>query len=200
MKKYLKVLSVCSLVAAIAAGASATASAAGINAAEQRILDELHTTVMMNGVSKSLPVVYINQTENYLNTVELTDAEADQIIAGIEDTKAYLTSTGASNYKELTDAQIDTFFSKCQATVAPIDLTINYTKSTQVLSIVDADGKVLFTQKFGSGSIDKPDPIKPTGFDFSIPGMTVVAGIGILFVSAAGVYFIRTRKKAEDNA
>ena len=124
MKKVLKVLSVCSLVAALTAAASVTASAAGINAAEQRILDELHTTVTMQGMQKSLPVSYINQTENYLNTVELTDAEADEIISGIEATKAYLTSTGAANYDGMTDAQIDQFFALCQKTVDPIELTI----------------------------------------------------------------------------
>ena len=200
MKKFFKVLSVCSLAAAIGACASAPAFAAGINDAEQRILDELHTTVTMNGAQKSLPAVYINQTENYLNTVELTDAQADQIIAGIEDTKAYLTSTGASNYKSMTDAQIDTFFAKCQATVNPINLTITYAKSTQVVSIVDANGTTVFTQKLKGKDIDDPSPIKPTGFDFGIPGVMAVAGIGILLVSAAGVYFISTKKKAEANA
>ncbi len=203
MKKVLKVLSVCSLVAALTAAASVTASAAGINAAEQRILDELHTTVTMQGMQKSLPVSYINQTENYLNTVELTDAEADEIISGIEATKAYLTSTGAANYDGMTDAQIDQFFALCQKTVDPIDLTIAYNKVTMVVSIVDKNGTTVFTTKLSGngggqssgGDIIDPNPIKPTGFDFNIPGVTAVAGVGVLLVSAAGVYLITTKKK-----
>ncbi len=203
MKKVLKVLSVCSLVAALTAAASVTASAAGINAAEQRILDELHTTVTMQGMQKSLPVSYINQTENYLNTVELTDAEADEIIQGIEETKAFLTSTGAANYKGMTDAQIDQFVALCQKTVDPIDLTIAYNKVTMVVSIVDKNGTTVFTTKLSGngggqssgGDIIDPNPIKPTGFDFNIPGVTAVAGVGVLLVSAAGVYLITTKKK-----
>lgn len=199
MKKFLKALSVCSLSAAVAVGASVTALAAGINDAEQRILDELHTTVTMQGVEKSLPVSYINQTENYLNTVELTDEEADEIIKRIEETKDYLTSTGAAKYDDLTDAQIDEFFSMCQYTVDVIDLTIAYNKSTREVSIIDKDGKVWFHLNLdnrGKPIID-PDPIKPTGFEFNIPGVMTVAGVGILLVSAAGVYLIKTKKKVE---
>ncbi len=223
MKKYLKALSACSLAAAIAVGASATASAAGINAAEQRILDELHTTVTMQGYEKSLPVVYINQTENYLNTVELTDAQADEIIRRIEVVKSYLTNTGAKNYDDMTDAQIDEFFALCQDVVSVINLKIAYNKATRVVTIIDENGVVIFTTQIGNpgynpgGEVidpDKPDPnkpnpggdpidpnpIKPTGFDFNIPGVMTVAGVGVLLVSAAGVYLIRTKKKAEENA
>lgn len=204
MKKFLKVLSVCALSAAVAVCASVTASAAGINSAEQKILDELHTTVTMQGVEKSLPVSYINQTENYLNTVELTDEEADEIIKGIEETKNYLTSTGAANYKELTDAQVDQFFSLCQKTVDVIDLTIAYNKSKMEVSIVDKSDKVLFNTKLNSktpggsgGDIIDPNPIIDTGFGLNMSGVMTVAGVGILLVSAAGVYLIKTKKKVE---
>jgi len=199
MKKFLKVLSACSLAAAVAAGASVTASAAGINDAEQRILDELHTTVTMQGTEKSLPVSYINQTENYLNTVDLTEEEADEIIDRIEATKDYLTSTGAANYKGLTDAQVDKFFSLCQYTVDIVDLTIAYNKTEMEASIVDKNGKVWLDVNLdnrGKPIID-PDPIKPTGFEFNIPGVMTVAGIGVLLISAAGVYLIKTKKKVE---
>ncbi len=219
MKKFFKALSVCSLAAAMTVGASATAFAAGINAAEQKILDELNTTVTMAGTEKSLPVVYINQAENYLNTVEITDAEADEIIKRIETVKSYLTSTGAAKYDDLTDAQIDEFFALCQDVVSVINLKIAYNKATRVVTIVDSTGAVIFTCQIGNpgynpgGSEDPgktdpgktdptidPNPIIKTGFDFNIPGVTAVAGLGILLVSAAGVYFIRTKKKAEDNA
>ncbi len=197
MKRFFKILSVCSIAAAIGAASAIPASAAGINPAEQKILDELHTSVTMAGYPKYLPVVYINQTENYLNTVELTEADKDAIIAGINETKAYLTSTGAPNYDGLTDAQIDEFFSYCQKTVAPINLKIAYDKPTRVVSIIDDDGKVIYSTQIGSKKdIIDPNPIKQTGFDFNLPGVTAVAGVGILFVSAAGIYLVRSKKKA----
>lgn len=194
MKKILKVLSAGVLSAAVAVSVSSAAFAAGINDAEQKILDELHTTVTMNGVEKTLPAAYINQAENYLNTVEITDEEADQIISGIEDTKSYLTSTGASSFKSLTSSQVDTFVSKCQNTVPVIGLTLSFTKSTGAVSIVDNSGNTVFSSKVSSFNEDN-NVIKSTGADFNIPGIITVAGTGILLISAAGVYLFRNAKK-----
>lgn len=198
MKRIFKVLSVGLLSAAVAVSASSVAFAAGINDAEQKILDELHTTVTMNGLEKSLPADYINQAENYFNTVDITDEQASQVISGIEDAKAYLTSTGASNFKSLTSEQVDTFVSKCQSAVAPVNLTLSYTKSNNTVSIVDSNGSTVFTATVSSvtgGGTTSNDPIKTTGADFNIPGVTAVAGVGILLVSAAGIYLFKSSKK-----
>ena len=205
MKRMLKVLSVGLLSAVVAVSASSVAFAAGINAAEQKILDELHTTVKMNGVEKTLPADYINQAENYFNTVDITEEEANQVIAGIEDAKAYLTSTGASSFSALSTEQVDTFVSKCQNAVKPVNLTLSYTKSNNNVSIVDSNGNTVFTATVSSvtgggttGGSTGNDPIKTTGAGFNIPGVTVVAGVGILLVSAAGAYLFKVSKKETD--
>lgn len=112
MKSPLKVVSATFLAAAVAVTASSAAFAAGINSAEQSILDELNTSVTMQGVEKKIPASYINQAENYFNTIEVTDEQAAQIVAGIEDAKKYLESTGAANFKSLTSDQVDTFVAK----------------------------------------------------------------------------------------
>lgn len=202
MKRMLKVLSVGLLSAIVAVSASSVAFAAGINEAEQKILDELHTTVTMNGVEKTLPADYINQAENYFNTVDITEEEANQVIAGIDDAKSYLESTGASNFKSLTSEQVDTFVSKCQSAVAPVNLTLSYTKSNNNVSIVDSTGSTVFTATVSSvtgggttGGSTSNDPIKTTGAGFNIPGVMVVAGVGILLVSAAGIYLFKSSKK-----
>ena len=204
MKKMFKALSVLALALSLAASASPGASAGGINSAERMILDELHTTVTMAGVEKSLPAVYINQTENYLNTVDLTDDEASEIIIRIESVKSYLTSTGAANYNGLSDSQIEEFFALCQDVVGIIHLKIAYDKATRVVTIVDENGSVIFSTQLGGsgghGDPADPNPIKPTGYDLSIPGVFVAAGTGILLVSAAGVYLFRAKKKAENHA
>ncbi len=224
MKRIFKMLVAGILTATVAASVSATAFAAGINDAEQRILDELRTTVKMAGNEKSLPVNYINQAENYFNTVDITEEESKEIIKRIDAAKDYLTSTGASNYESLTDSQVDTFVSKCKEITSVISLTISYQKSSRKADIVDKDGKVVFTATIGrtsstgSGSTNTPsssstsgstttkssggltssaidsNPIKTTGADFNIPGVTAIAGTGILLVSAAGVYLIKTKK------
>ena len=91
MKKTIKFISIGLLSATIAATASISVFAAGINTAEQKILDELRTSVDMEGNSKYLPGSYINQAENYFNTIEISDADADTIISKIESTKTFLT-------------------------------------------------------------------------------------------------------------
>lgn len=199
MKRILKVLSAGLLSAVVATSVSSVAFAAGINDAEQKILDELHTTVTMNGVEKALPADYINQAENYFNTVEITDEQANEVINGIEDSKAYLESTGASNFKSLTSEQLDTFVSKCQSAVTPVGLTLSYEKSSNTTTIVDNSGNTVFTATVsavtGGNAGTSDNVIKPTGANFSIPGVTVIAGIGILLVSAAGVYLFKSSKK-----
>ena len=228
MKKAIKIISVGLLSAAIAATTSMSAFAAGINSAEQKILDELRTSVDMEGNDKYLPVSYINQAENYFNTIEISDADADTIISKIESTKTFLTGTGAVNYDALTDAQIDEFIVKCNEIVGVINLKLFYDKATRTVTIVDADGKTVFSATNvgangnknndkprnsgnnggnsgnnggnGSGTVVDDNPIKRTGIDFNIPGVTAVAGVGVLLVSAAGVYLITTKKKKAASA
>ena len=226
MKKTIKLISIAMLSAAVAVSASLSVSAAGINSAEQKILDELKTTVTMEGNVKTLPTSYINQAENYFNTVELTDAQANEIVSKIEETKTFLTNTGAVNYAALTDAQEEEFISRCKEIAAVADLSISYEKSTQTVTVIDTDGKTVFTAANiganGNSDNDKPkqqssqpggdtskpgtdtskptpiddNPIKRTGMDFNIPGVMSVAGTGVLLVSAAGVCLIKRRKSA----
>lgn len=197
MKKITKVLSSALLATAVAVTATVGASAAGINAAEQKILDELHTTVSLNGVAKSIPASYINQAENYFNTVDITDEQATQVVAGIEDSKAYIESTGVAHMKDLSSDQIDTLVGKVNAALSPVSLTLQYTKSTGAVSIVDASGNVVFSTTAAAVSGGSSNPIKTTGADFSVPGVVAVAGVGVLLVSAAGVYLFKTSKKSE---
>ena len=189
-------------------------SAAGINDAEQKLLNELKGTATMNDMTKTLPTTYINQAENYLNTVELTDAEVNEIINKIEDTKKFLTDTKAANFEDFTDAQEADFIARCKDIVAVVGLKMTYEKSTRTVTIVDENGKTVFTASNVGANLNKnndkysqnsqpggnttlgDNPIKVTGFDFNIPGVMSVAGVGILLVSAAGVYLISTKKKS----
>ena len=226
MKKTMKLISIALLSAAVAVSASLSVSAAGINNAEQRILDELRTTVDMEGNMKTLPVQYINQAENYMNTIEISDADADTIISKIEDTKVFLTNTQAVKYDALTDAQVDEFIVRCNDIVGVINLKLLYDKSTRTVTVVDIDGNVVFTASNvgynGNPYNDNPrqhssqpgddtskpggdtskispiddNPIKNTGLDFNIPGVMSVAGTGVFLVSAAGVCLIKRKKSA----
>ena len=142
------------------------------------------------------------------------------------------------NYDALTDAQIDEFIVKCNDIVGVINLKLFYDKATRTVTIVDADGKTVFSATNvgangsknndkprnsgnnggnsgnnggnsgnnsgnsgnnggnGSGTVVDDNPIKRTGIDFNIPGVTSVAGTGVLLVSAAGVCLIKKKKSA----
>ncbi len=193
MKKVLKVLSAAMLSAIVAVGASASAFAAtGLNAAEEKVLAELNTTVEMGGVTKKLPAQYINQAEQwFVKEVEMTDAQADEVIAKINATKAYLTSVGKASLSEFTDAEIDKAVALSNEASGVIGVKLAYNKTTRVVTVIGKDGK-----KAADVKIDgKSDVVKTTGF--SVPGVTAVAGVGVLVVTAAGIYLIRTSKKKE---
>ena len=196
MKKVLKVLSAAMLSAVVAVGASASvfaASTTGLNAAEEKVLAELHTTVEMGGIQKSLPVQYINQAEQYfIKEVDMTDAQADEVIAKINAVKAYLTSVGKAKFSDFTDAEKDKAVALANEASGVVNVTLSYNKITKVVTVVTKDEKG--GKKVADVTTDgKNDAVKTTGF--GVPGVVAVAGVGVLVVSAAGIYLIRTSKK-----
>ena len=67
------------LVAFILVTATAfTAFAAGINDSEQVVLNELKTSVKMNGSEMVIPSEFVNQAENYFNTIDMTADESSE--------------------------------------------------------------------------------------------------------------------------
>ena len=79
------------LVAFILVAATAfTAFAAGINDSEQAVLNELKTSVKMNGSEMVIPSEFVNQAENYFNTIDMTADESSQIVAVLKKARASL--------------------------------------------------------------------------------------------------------------
>ncbi len=100
------------LAAVIAAGTASTVSfmtsASGINPAEQRILDELNTTVDLNGKTRGIPYRYVKMARYYFDTMTcISDDQADYIISKIKEAKTYIESTGVSNFTDMSDEDID---------------------------------------------------------------------------------------------
>ena len=97
------------LVAFILVAATAfTAFAAGINDSEQAVLNELKTSVKMNGSEMVIPSEFVNQAENYFNTIDMTADESSQIVAVLKKGESFLENSGASNIADLTFAQKQT--------------------------------------------------------------------------------------------
>jgi len=207
MKKVLKVLSAAMLTAVVAASAVTVASAAGLNEDEQRVMAELNTTVTMAGVEKALPDSYKNQAENYLlqDDVDLTAAEADNVIAKVEETKDYIESTGVAHISEMSDAEFNQLAALVKDAAAAGGAEVNISRTDS--ATLPADIAIVKKSDTEPDSGKKPsdnkapvdnNPIKTTGFD--VPSVTAVAGVGVLMVAAAGIYLMKTSKKESADA
>lgn len=173
--------------------------AAGINTNEQAILDELGTTVSMQGSTLSIPSSYINQAEAYFNTVDVTEEQANEIISVIKDGKAYLAQSGASNILDLTFDQKQVILGYGQKAVGVLGMTMSFDKSSKSITITSADGTVVFTgvpYLTSDGEVAQQDVIKVTGSGADTAVAASVGAAVVLFVVFAGIYLVKTRKSA----
>ncbi len=205
MKKVTAILVALMLVAMTAV----TAFAAGINAAEKAVLDELSTSVTMQGKEMSISADFINQTENYFNTIEMTDDESAQIIAIIKEGKNFLANSGASNIADLTYAQKEQLLGYGQSAVGVLGMTMSFDKTSKTLTIYAPDGSVAFSavptlvsgsgngssSNNGSTGVVNGNTIKTTGADVNFSGIIVVSAVAVLFMAGGALYLVKSRKE-----
>ena len=196
MKKVLKVLSAAMLAAVVAVGATTSAFAAAeenkINAAEQKVLDALGGTVNMNGTQKTNKVQWINQANDCFTKVDMTDDQATQVIAKIDELKKYLEGLKKSSIDEMTDAEVEGAVKIANEAAGIVKAKLTFDRKAKTVSyVLEGNKKDESSKATPAGD----NPIKTTGLD--VPGVTAVAGIAVLAVSAAGIYVISTSKKKE---
>jgi hypothetical protein len=153
---------------------------AGINASEQRVLDELSKGVSVNGKLVKVPVNYLNQAKNYLasSSIDLTKAEADYIISKITAGKQILISGGVVDLGKLSTANKLEIIALAKAAASEIDLTLTYNSVIKIVTIVDKDGVTVFTAE---------DVVKTTGD-------SAAGTVGVLLVCTGAVLFLKGRK------
>lgn len=193
MKKLSAVLVALVLVAATAV----TAFAAGINSSEQAVLDELETSVAMKDGEMVIPTEYVNQAENYFNTIDMTEDQSSEIIAVIKDGKKFLENSGASNIADLTFAQKQELLAYGENAVAVLDMTMSYDKTTRKLTIFDSNGEVVFSAVptlSKTGAITE-NPIKTTGSDVNYFGFIVLGAAAVVLVAGSTLYVVKTKKE-----
>lgn len=194
MKKLSAILIALVLVAATAI----TAFAAGINSSEQAVLDELRTSVNMNGSKMVIPTEYVNQAENYFNTIDMTADESSQIIAIIKEGKSFLENSGANNIADLTLDQKKELLAYGQRVVGVIDMTMSYDKTTKMLTIYAPNGEVAFTAVptlTKNGAIVNDDTIKTTGGSVDFNGIIAVSSVAVLLVAGGTLYLVKSKKE-----
>lgn len=183
------------LVAFILVAATAfTAFAAGINDSEQAVLNELKTSVKMNGSEMVIPSEFVNQAENYFNTIDMTADESSQIVAVLKKGESFLENSGASNIADLTFAQKQTLLSYGKEVVGVLDMTMSYDTSSKKLTIYGKDGKVAFSLT-KAGSVQDNSVIKTTGAEADFSGIIAVSAVAFVMVAGGAFYLAKSKKE-----
>ena len=204
MKKVLKVLSASMLSALVAVSAVATVSAAaGINDAEQQVLDSLDAGIELeSGEVLEVPDGRINEAENYFaqDDVDLDQEQAGSIVAQIDAAKDYIIETGITSWSELDDSMRSELVSFAQSAADDANLKITVTAEGGVtIATPGPSGSGSGNGNGNGGGVNvNGNPIQTTGFD--VPSVAAVAGVGILMVSAAGIYLAKASKKESVDA
>ena len=176
-----------------------SAFAADINANEKKVLDELKTSVKMQGKDMYWPDSFVNQAENYFNTIDMTAEQADEFIAVIKSGKTQLEATGAKNIADCTKTQKKELFVTLGKVMAPVGGTATHVGDE--ITLKDKNGEVIFkavptlVEKGSSkgedvnGKTIDGGVVKTTGA--SANTMTfVIIGVAAVLVIAGGAFFV----------
>lgn len=197
MKKFSAILIALVLVAATAV----TAFAAGINSSEQAVIDKLNESIAMKDGDMTFPSDFVNQVENYFNTIDMTEDESTEIIAVLSEGQDFLEASGAANIDDLTFAQKEDLLAYGQEVVGVIDMTMSYDKTSRLLTIFDPEGNVVFSAKptlvpvGTSSSTGNNGVIKTTGAEADFGGFVAVGAVAIVLVAGGALYLVKTKKE-----
>lgn len=205
MKKLSAILVALILVAATAV----TAFAAGINSSEQAVLDKLNGTVNMQGNQMRISQEFVNQAENYFNTIEMTEQESKDIIAIVDEGNKYLENCGASDFKSLSFEQKKVVLGYGQKAVGVIDMTMSYDSATRTITVTDPKGNVAFSvseakylvpakgssSNSSSNTSNSGSVIKTTGSDVNYFGFIVLGAAAVVLVAGGAMFVVKTKKE-----
>lgn len=216
----MKKISALLIALVLSAVATVSTSAAGINDAEQAVIDELKTSVTMKGNTMVISDDYVNQAKNYFNTIEMTDDESKEIVSIIKEGKTFLEGSGASNIADLSYSQKKDLLAYGQEVVGVIDMTMSYDKTNKTLTIKDPNGNVAFnavprlvkkdggssnttgntttgnTTNTGKGSaVSDGNVIKTTGTNVNTVAVAGVAGTAVAVAALGATYALKKRKE-----
>jgi glutamate synthase domain-containing protein 3 len=131
----------------------------------------------------NLPANYVQQAKNYLMSHDVTAAQADQIIAHINNAQAIVTASGSKSVNQLSDAERHAILAELSAAAAVLDMTVTVTSKEVTFS--GADGTVMATFP------TKGNDVKQTGSNnvYLAGGITLlVAAVGSAVVAKKRFY------------
>nr|WP_316617171.1 LPXTG cell wall anchor domain-containing protein [uncultured Ruminococcus sp.] len=200
--KKLSAIIVALLLVAVSA---VSAFAAGINDNEQKVLDELKTSVKMQGTEMYWPESYVNQAENYFNTIDLTSEQADKILADIKTGKSQLEATGAKNIADCTTAQKKDLMATLKNAMTVVNGTASYDKTTGEVTLKSESGEVIFkavptlvekgsnTGKDVNGKTTDGGVVKTTGASANTMTFVIIGAAAVLVIAGGAFFVIKKR-------
>lgn len=200
MKKLACLMVVAALLAVMMVPAFA---ADGINTNEQKIIDFVKTGYTVDGTTITVTNEYFTALEKVFATVDLTDAQYNEIKAILDEALAYVK---ANNLTEIEDIAKTNSTDKLLGYAEKAFAVIGYKIATEG-SITDADhGTIIITDANGAvvvklhpaivKSSTSKGVIKKTGADFSAAAVCGASAVAVL--AAASVALKKFRKDNED--
>ncbi len=139
------------------------------------ILSALRSGVNVNGQTVAIPVNYVNQAENYFASHQITDAQANYILARVNAAKASIQAAGVTDLSKIDANTKRKIISDAQSAANNIDLKLTVGADKNV-KIADSNGTVVFA---GGNTI------KTTGLQ--INWAACLLPVGLFLIGVAGI-------------
>lgn len=164
--------------------------AAGLNTHEQKLINYVQTKYKTDKGTITVPKAYINAAENVCNSIDLTEAQYDDIVKILDEAYAYVLKeklVTMSDLKKNAAAQ-DALLGYADKALAVIGYTLTADRAKGLLIIKDADGK--------TAAELKPAIIVQTGAN----NIAIAAFSAIAVLTAAGAVSVKKFRKEENAA
>lgn len=181
------VLLVCMAVPAFAA--------AGINDYEKKLINYVETAYVVDGKTITVPQEYITALENVFASVDVTEAQYNEIKAVLDRALAYCKANNLQTLKDITaKGATNTLLAFANEALGVVGYSVVASGSLSdadhgLLTILDADGNVVAKLH--------PAVVTKTGADFTAVAFCGLAAVAVL--SAAGVAVKKLRKDSDED-
>lgn len=168
------------LVAAMVVMTVLSASAAGLSAQEQKVLDALKADIPTASGTIKIPAQYITQAENFLLSDDsMTEADAEKILGNINQVKALVKDQKVTKFSDVPASIRNQVLDLAAASAEVVGAKM--TASGNSIAITK-NGKTIFETKAGTSN-----PIKQTDADMAgtiVVGTLLLCGLAFTVIAS----------------
>lgn len=193
MKKMASLLIVAVLLVCMAVPAFAAST--GINDYEKKLINYVETAYVVDGKTITVPAEYITALENVFASVDVTEAQYNEIKGILDEALAYCKANNLTKLEDITAKNAaKTLLAYANKALGVVGYSVTASGSLSdkdhgLLTITDANGKVVAKLH--------PAVVTKTGADFSSAAFCGIAAVAVL--TAAGVAVKKFRKDSDED-